>query len=313
MKEANPKPVTLVLGGVRSGKSHCGQDYASRTWLCALLLACASLSIHATRTVTDEIGRTVRLSDHPHRLVCLLPNVVDDVYALGAGADVVAVADDTNFPPDARTKPRVGLAMNPSIETILSLHPDLVLIGGEMNSMETVQQLDKLAIPVFIVNPHGVEGIYRSIASIGSALNREDAARNLIARLRARVAAVRHRVSGKPVVSVLMPVWYDPIMTIGKHSFITELIEFAGVHSVTSDLPQEWPEVSLETVLARAPDALLMVRGSKMSVDQIRNRPGWVNLPAVRHNRMYFVSAGIELPSPVAFDALEELAKEFHP
>jgi iron complex transport system substrate-binding protein len=279
----------------------------------ALLLACATCTAYATRTVTDEMGRVVHLPDHPHRLVCLLPNVVDDVYALGAGADIVAVADDTNFPPDAKNKPRVGLAMNPSMETILSLHPDLVLIGGEMNSLETIQRLDKLAIPVFVVNPHGVEGIYRSIASLGSALNREDVARSLIAKLRAREAAVRRRVSGKPVVNVLMPVWYDPIMTIGKHAFMTELIEIAGGHSVTSDLPQEWPQISMETILARAPEALVLVRGSKMSVEQLQERPGWANLPAVRNHRIFHVSAGFELPSPVAFDALEDMSRQFHP
>jgi ABC-type Fe3+-hydroxamate transport system substrate-binding protein len=156
-------------------------------------------------------------------------------------------------------------------------------------------------------------GIYESIASLGQALNLEESARELIGRLRGREAAVRRQVSGKPVVSVLMPVWYDPIVTIGKHAFITELIEIAGGHSVTSDLPQEWPEVSLEAVLARAPKALLLVRGSKMSLEQIRGRPGWANLPAVKNSRIYYVDDRIDLPSPVAFDALEELAKQFHP
>jgi ABC-type Fe3+-hydroxamate transport system substrate-binding protein len=108
-------------------------------------------------------------------------------------------------------------------------------------------------------------------------------------------------------------VWCDPIVTIGKHAFITELIEIAGGHSVTSDLPQEWPEVSLEAVLTRAPEALLLVRGSKMSLEQIRGRPGWANLPALKNSRIYYVDDRIDLPSPVAFDALEDLAKQFHP
>jgi iron complex transport system substrate-binding protein len=108
-------------------------------------------------------------------------------------------------------------------------------------------------------------------------------------------------------------VGYDPILTIGKHAFITELIEIAGGHSVTSDLDQDWPQVSLEAVLERAPEALLLIRGSRMSIERIRVQPGWDNLPAVRNNKVYYVDDRINLPRPVAFDALEDLAGQFHP
>jgi iron complex transport system substrate-binding protein len=242
-----------------------------------------------------------------------MPSVVDDVYALGAGADVIAVTDYTKYPAEARTKPSVGSILSPSMETILSLHPDLVLGSADMSHTETLQQLERLGIVVYIVSTHGVDGIYQSIASLGLALNREDSARQLIARLRGREAAVRRQVNGKPVVSILMPVGYDPIVTIGKHAFITELIEIAGGHSVTSDIDQEWPQVSLEAVLARAPEALLLIRGSRMSMEKIRGQPGWDSMPAVKNNRVYYVDDRINLPSPVAFDALEELARQFHP
>jgi iron complex transport system substrate-binding protein len=199
------------------------------------------------------------------------------------------------------------------METILTLHPDLVLGTGDLNTSDTIKQLERLGIAVFLVAPHGVEGIYRSIVSLGRVLNRDESARELIGRLREREAAIRRRVSGKPVVSILMPVWCDPIVTIGKHAFITELIEIAGGRSVTSGLQQEWPEISLEAVLAWAPEGLLLVKGSKMSVEQIRERPGWTSLPAIKNNRIYYVDDRIEFPSPVAFDALEELARQLHP
>jgi iron complex transport system substrate-binding protein len=251
--------------------------------------------------------------DHPHRLICLLPSLVDDVYSLGAGADVAAVPDFTKYPAVARQKPSIGLPLSPSLEMIVALHPDLILGGADMNRAATLTQLEQLGIPVFLVDTHGVEGIYRSLDSLGEALNRDEAAQALVARLRQRVATIRARVQGKPAVRVLMPIWYDPIITIGSHAYITELITLAGGYSVTSDIPQEWPQVSLEAVLARAPEALLLVRGSKMSLDAIRERPGWGEIPAVRNNRIYFVGDAIDYPSPVAFDALEEIAKEFHP
>lgn len=283
------------------------------TRLRILAFLCISLPAFAARTLTDDVGRSVTVPDHPHRLICLMPSLVDDVYALGAGSDVIAVSDYTKYPVEAKAKPKVGLPLSPSLETIVSLHPDLVLASGELNRSETVSELQKLGIPVFTVTVHGIDGIYKSIASIGRALNREQQADRLVGALKEREKAVRQRVAGKAVVNVLMPIWYDPIMTIGKTAYLTNLIEAAGGHSVTSDVDEEWPEVSLEAVLARAPDALLLVRGSKMSVEAIRTRPGWLTMTAVKNNRIYYVDDRIESPSPVAFDALEELAKQFHP
>jgi len=275
-----------------------------------LFVLCASTCI--ARTVTDELGHNLSVSDHPHRLVCLVPSVVDDVFALGAGADVIAVTDYTKYPPEARTLRSVGLPLSPSIETIVSLHPDLVLGDATISHAETIERLQQLGIAVFMVAPHSVSDIYRSLASLGRALNRESSARALIDRLHAREAAIRQRVSGKPRVRVLLPLGFDPVITIGHRAFITEMIEIAGGHSVTSDLQQEWPQVSLEAVLAWAPEALILVRDSKISLQQIQRLPGWASVPAVKNNRVFYVDDRIELPSPVAFDAMEELARHFH-
>lgn len=281
--------------------------------LFALTFLCISLPALAARKLTDDVGRSVTVPDYPRRVICLMPNLVDDVYALGAGPDVIAVTDYTRYPPEAKTKLTVGLPLSPSLETMVSLHPDLVLASADLNRGESVKGLEKLEIPVFTVTTHGIEGIYHSITSVGRALNREHDAARLVAGLRERERAVRERVAGKPVISVLMPIWYDPIMTIGKNAYITDLIAIAGGRSVTGDIAEEWPEITLEALLARSPEALVLVRGSKMSVESIRRRPGWVTMAAVRNNRIYYVDGQIESPSPVAFDALEDLAKQFHP
>ena len=281
--------------------------------LLILFVCLANLPSFASRRVTDELGRTVVVPDHPHRLVCLIPSVVDDVYALGAGADVIAVSDYTKYPAEAKTKPRIGLPLSPSLETIVSLHPDLVLGSADTNHIQIVNQLQQYGIPVFMVDPHGIAGIYKSIRSLGMVLNRGSSANDLIARLHSQENAVRARALGKPVVRVFMPIWYDPVITIGKHAFITELIAVAGGESVTDDIAQEWPQVSLEAVIARAPEAILLVKGSKMSMKDLSTRPGWSNLAAIRQGRVDYVDDRIDFPSPVAFDAMEEMAKQFHP
>jgi iron complex transport system substrate-binding protein len=263
--------------------------------------------------LTDELGRTVAVPDHPHKLVCLAPSIVDDVYSLGAGNDVIALSEYTTYPAEAAKKPTIGAPLNPSLEKIIALHPDLVLGTGDMNHLPAIDQLERYGIPVFMVNPHGIAGIFKSIASLGHALNRESDAAHLLRDLQAREQSVRTRVLDKPAVRLFMPVWYDPIVTVGRHAFITELIEVAGGNSITSDIAQEWPQVSLEAIVARHPDALLLIKGSKVSLAELSGRPGWQALSAVREGRVFFVDKRIELPSPAAIYAMEELAKQLHP
>jgi iron complex transport system substrate-binding protein len=284
----------------------------SRALLLFVLLV-AAVAAQASRVITDETGRTVTVPDHPHRVVCLVPSVTDTVFALGSGDDVVAVSDYTTYPPAALKKPSIGSLVKPSIETILSFHPDLVLGTSIPGATETAAQLQNVGVPVYLVDPHGLSGILRSVSSVGEALNRVPQAAALNASLNQRIEAVRARSAGKPAPKVLVPVWYDPIITIGKNAFISQLVETAGAKSVTDDLLPDWPEVSMETVVTRAPEALVLIRGGKISIGMLQKRPGWSSLPAIRSGKVYYVDTGIQEPSPVAIDALEELAREFHP
>jgi len=281
----------------------------SLLWLPAIL----TVPCFAGRTLTDEMGRKVVVPDHPHRVICLMPTVTDTVFALGAGDDVVGISDYTKYPAAALTKPSVGDLIKPSIETILSLHPDLVIGTQPKGPMEVTDQLERAGIPIFLVSPHGIAGIFHSIESVGMALNRTPQADALIHNLQQRVDAVRTRTKSLPAPRIFMPIWYDPITTIGKNAFITEVIEAAGGRSVTDDLSTEWPQISMEVVLERAPDALLLVRGGKTTLKVLQDRPGWSSMTAIKAHRAYYVDDRINFASPVAIDALEDLAKQFHP
>jgi iron complex transport system substrate-binding protein len=278
-----------------------------------VLICAASVACFASHTLTDELGRTVTVPDHPHRLICLVPSVADDLYALGAGSDVVAVSEFTKYPKDASLKQTIGVELTPSIEKIISLHPDLVIGSADSNRVETVHELEHVGIVVFMLDPHGIEGILSSIRTLGEAIGREEAATRLVSQLRARLGSVEERVKGKPVIRVFMPIWYDPVITIGMGAFITEIIAAAGGKSITDDIAHEWPQISLETVVERAPAALVLVRRSRMTVNDVSSRPGWDTLAAIRNHRVYLVDDRIELPSVSAFDELEDLARQLHP
>src|ERR1700733_5543382 len=150
----------------------------------------------ASRVLKDETGRSVTVPDHPHRIICLVPSITDSVFSLGAAIDVVAISDYVKYPPEALLKPSIGSISNPSMETILSLHPDLVLGMPQSNQRSVLDQIESLGIPVYLVDPHGIAGILHSIASLGQAINRESQAAAVVARLKLRIAAVRARVHG---------------------------------------------------------------------------------------------------------------------
>ncbi len=279
--------------------------------LCLLLTA---IPCFATRNVVDEAGRKVALPDHPHRIVCLVPSITDSVYTLGAGADVVGISDYVEYPAEAQKKPSVGTISDPSLEAIIALRPDLVL-GIPLNTRQAIlDRITALGIPVYLVDPHGLPGIMHSLLSLGTALNREPQAHVLVATLESRVATVRRSVAGKPVIQVFVPISSEPgIITIGHGAFIGDIVEAAGAHSITTDLPQEWAYLSLEALIARAPQALLLMRGGTVTFDTLAQRPGWNKLPAIQQKRVYYMDKRMDFPSPIAIDALEDLARQFHP
>lgn len=278
---------------------------------CVLLVV--SDLVAAGRTLRDELDREVTVPDHPHRMVCLAPSITDTVYELGSGADVVGITDYTKYPPEAMQKPSVGGVINPSLEKLASLHPDLVLAIGDLNSADLIRSIEQLGFPVFVIQPHGIEGIYRSIESIGEAINQRANAASLIARLRKRERTVREHAAGQKRPSIFFLLWADPVMTAGRGAFITELIEIAGGTSITKDLANEWPRVSLETLIARQPEYVLMVKGSAVTLEALRKQSVWSSVEAIAKGRVIYVDDRINFPSPLALDVLEDLAKQLHP
>jgi iron complex transport system substrate-binding protein len=269
----------------------------------------------ASRELKDELGRRVILPDNPQRVVCLAPSLAETVYALGEEAVVVGVTDFTDDPPDAQKKPSVGGLNDASVEKIVSLYPDMVLSLAEINREETVNELERLGIPVFVVDPQSLQGIMTSVQHVGDALNRSRDARGLLKRLEERRAAVAARVNGLPRPKVLVVIWYDPVITAGNKSFITDIVSAAGGESITADMDQAWPQISLEEVVRRAPDRVLLVRGTHGGItgEDLKARAGWDQIEAVRDNHIIYMGERFFHPSPVVFDALEQLAKELHP
>jgi cobalamin transport system substrate-binding protein len=269
----------------------------------------------AARVVTDQTGRKVNIPDHPHRIISLAPSITETVYALGMGDALVGDTTYCDYPPEAKLKPHVGDTLNPSLEKIIDLKPDLVLGTAEANRRQTADQLQELGIPLYGLTAHNLEETLHSIEDLGTVLGQGAEAQSLVEQLQARVSAVENRVKGKPRPKVLVVVWYQPLITAGPGTFISDVISRAGGISLGDTLAGEWPHLGMEDVIAQEPDVILFPKtdAKSPSLPDFRSMRAWRDLRAVKDGQLYFVSETIERPSPRIVDALEETARALHP
>lgn len=276
-----------------------------------------ALAAPAMREVTDETGRRVEIPVVVRRIVSIAPNLTETIYALGAQDRLVGDTDYCDYPPEARQKPHVGSAINPSLEAIVALKPDLVLAAANtINRLPTVQALERIGVAVYAADPHTVEEVIASTQRVADLIGASEEGKALASRLEARLDALRQRLAGRPPVRALFVVWDEPFISIGPHSFLADALRRAGAESVIK-AKQDWPQVSLEEVVHQQPDVLIFASGDRESgereFESLATRPGWRELRAVREKHIAIVSDAINRPAPRLVDAIEQLAWDLHP
>ena len=253
----------------------------------AVLLLLSPVQLWAQILLVDDLHRTVTLAAPARRVVSLAPSVTETLFAIGAADQVVGVTDYCNYPPEARRKTHVGGMINPSIEALLGLNPDLVVLSMEGNMREDFRRLTSLGVPLFITNPRTLGGIYRSIEQLGKLTGRADSAQQLAARER----AARSRAPQSPVRSLFV-VSVEPLMVAGRNTFMHELLTAAGGTNLAAFTRGTYPTYSRETLVANNPDVIFITSdaiASTASIDAMF--PEWGFTSALRHKRVYLVDA----------------------
>lgn len=273
-----------------------------------LILAVSYLCFSQVSLV-DDLQRTVVLPSPATRIVSLAPSITETFFAIGAGNAVVGVTDYCNYPPEAKKKQRVGGVVNPSIETIISLKPDLIVLSMEGNVREDFKKLTSFGIPVFVTNPRNLRGIYVSIEQLGTLMGRKGNADGLVKSLRFRADSIRAIVTQEKKQTVLVFVSLQPIIVVGQNTFFAELIELAGGMNAAKKGASTYPTYSREAVLKSNPDVLIFMSDVLANpADLVRLFPEWTNLKAYRQKKIFRIDADIvSRPGPRAVDGLEAL------
>jgi iron complex transport system substrate-binding protein len=187
-----------------------------------------------------------------------------------------------------------------------------VLALPDFNGAETIEALQRLGIPVFLFNTGNLSNIYHTVELVGRIMGREREATALIASLRMRESKVRAQSTSKDKPTVLLVLSIDPLITAGRNAFITEMISAAGGKSVTDDLAQDWLHMNIESILPRKPDYIMFMHTGPVTLKDLQQRAGWSSLEAVRRGRVIVADDRIQIAAPVAFDGLEDLARQIH-
>lgn len=267
-------------------------------------------------TFKDALGREIPVPAPPKRLIALAPNLTEILYALGLGDRVVGVTNHCNYPPEASLKPKVGSYIHLNVEQIINLSPDLVIGTVDGNERYVLDLLEQARIKVFFVNPRDVRQAIETIFTVGLVCGVPERARQISGQLTKRVDRVVEATSAGKRPLVFLQIHIQPIMTVNRNTVHHDLIHLAGGENMAADEPVTYPRISLEEVIRRKPEVILISsmeregRFEKARQDWLQ----WTSIPAVQKGRVHLIDSDlIDRASPRVVDGLEIMAKLLHP
>jgi len=284
--------------------------------LLALTAACSSRPSSGRLSITDDWGRTVALASPAQRIVSLSPSSTEILFAIGAGPRLVGRTAYCDWPPASRAVPSVGNGIEPSVEAVAARRPDLVVLYASAANRAAAGGLAALGIPVAVLKLDLGADVVRAARRLAALTGEEPAADSLVAAFDSSLGAVHARAAALPGRAPLLyvDVWASPPMTVGRGSYLSQLLEAAGAANAFGDLGASAATVSLEAVAARDPDAVLVIAADTLQPPDLAARPGWSAVRAVREGRVLVVDASLYgRPGPRMPLAAEDLARRIAP
>ncbi len=256
----------------------------------------------------DVLNNKISIYSEPKRIVSLAPNLTEILFAIGAGNKVVGVSSYSNYPPEAKEKPKVGGFFNPSIERIFALNPNVVFVARG-TPLTVVNKLRSLKVNVYTSDPHSIKDIYNLLLTVGKITGNVLESKRLVASMQKEEKEVINKAMGIPESKrkkVYVEIWNNPKMSAGKDTFINALIGEAGGINIAENAKGDWPVMNNESIIQANPDVIILLYDG--NINEVKNRPGWKNISAVKNNKIFIENPDIfERPGPRIIQALKLL------
>jgi iron complex transport system substrate-binding protein len=268
------------------------------------------------REVTDEAGRTVVIPGMIDSVISLSPANTEILFAIGAGDMVAGVTEYCNYPPDVLNIPKVGGFADVNRERIAALNPDIIF-ASHLHISRVVPALEQLGFPVVVINPVSVHGVFDSIRLTADICGKKMEAGILVSELNTTYNEITEKIGKKERIPVFWEL-SDDLWTIGKGSYIDDLISKAGGLNIAGDLDAPWLQLSSEYILDADPAIIFLAdHPYEVKIEELAQRPGWDSLSAVRNNRIVEVTENnndiVSRPGPRVIQALEYITKHLYP
>ena len=253
----------------------------------------------------------------PARIVSLVPGATEMLFAIGAGPRVVAVSSYDKEPPQVRSLPRVGALVDPDVERILSLKPDLIVVYGSQHDL--ARQLQRAGIAHFWYVHGGLADIFTTIRELAARTGDTSQAAQVISQIEDTLADVRRRIAGQPRPKTMIVFGREPgslrnVYASGGYGFLHDLLAVAGGDDVFADIKRESVQASSELVLTRAPEVIVELRADDESAADLAAWQAVPSVPAVRNNRIVMLTGSdMVTAGPRIGQAAVRLAKALHP
>ena len=249
----------------------------------------------------------------PQRIVSMSPGNTEILFALGAGDRVVGVTSYSDYPEEAKTKPGIGGYHAPDVERIVALSPDIVFAMGNIQQKQ-IRMLEQAGIPVISVEPKSMAEILAAIDTISAAIGEQERGAALHADLADRLNEVRLLTAHLPPKKVFLEIWDAPLLTVGKKSFINDMISQAGGVNAAADKNVDYTPCDIETIYAYNPEVYVVISHSRSDTRSVIIRPELADMEAVKNNQVFhIVDDLLARPGPRSFSGLVKLAEILHP
>ncbi len=265
---------------------------------------------------TDEIGRRLRIPNPPKRIVSMAPSITEILFTLGLREEIVGVTDFCDYPEAVSTKQRIGGFVNPSIEKIVSLKPDLIFGIRDGNRMDTVHRLSDLGFSVYVVDPTGFDGVVKTTENIGEVVRRREKSTEIVRKITKKKEIIVRLTQSLPKPRVFFQLGFSPIVTVGRGTLGDDLVRLAGGRSISENESGSYPVYGVETILSKAPEVIILssMDAKRDYLNLMKMWRSWKELPAVKMNAIYVVDSNlVDRPTPRVVEGLEAMAGMIHP
>ncbi|GAA61128.1 vitamin B12 transport system substrate-binding protein [Pseudoalteromonas sp. BSi20652] len=227
------------------------------------------------------------------RIIALAPHIVENLFAIGAGDNIVGTVDYADYPVEAQSIERIGGYYGISLEKVLALKPDLVIAWKSGNQSEDLAQIERLGIKVYLSNPTTIDAVANELLTFGEFTGNIKQSQQAANTFKQKLRGIVKSQQDKKNITGFYQLWAEPMMTVSKNTWINQLIETCHVSNVFADSVTDYPQISIENVIVTKPQVIIIPDEKSKTLQPVVNWQKWPEVPAVKNDQFISVNADL--------------------